>query len=80
MQLAARVLTPRASSSQLRPGAIQDIWNEINNWLPSLEDCNTITSRLERNFVLSGFPDLWQRYDWKEELRKFRDDMTLFNL
>jgi MoxR-like ATPase len=80
MGLATRVLTPRTVSQPLRPGAITDIWNEINGWLPSLEDCGTVVSRVERNFVLCGFPDLWQRYDWKEELRRFREDMALFNL
>ncbi|MFN8527189.1 MAG: AAA family ATPase [Anaerolineae bacterium] len=80
MQLAARVLTPRAASTQLRPGAVTDIWNEINNWLPALEDTNSTAARLERNFVLAGFPDLWQRLDWKEEVRKLREDITLFNL
>lgn len=80
MQLAARILTPRLASTPLRPGAITDIWNEINGWLTPLEDTNNVTARMERNFVLAGFPDLWQRYDWKEELKKFRDDMNLFNL
>ncbi len=80
MQLAARVLTPRTASVQLRAGAVTDIWNEINGWLVPLEDCGAVTSRLERNFVLSGFPDLWLRYDWKEELRKFQQDLGLFNL
>lgn len=79
MTLASRVLRPRLNTVMLRAG-VSDIWTEINNWLPSIEDCNSVISRVERNFVLSGFPDLWQRYDWKEELRRFREDIALFKL
>ncbi|MDX2159814.1 MAG: AAA family ATPase [bacterium] len=80
MQLATRVLMPRTASVQLRAGAVTDIWNEINTWLPSPEDTNSVIARVERNFVLAGFPELWQRYDWKEALQKLRDDINLFKL
>jgi MoxR-like ATPase len=79
-QLATKVLEPRTMSTPLRPGQITDIWNEINHWLPSLEDCNTTMSRLERNYVLGGFPELWTRYDWKDALERFRADLRMFNL
>jgi MoxR-like ATPase len=79
-QLATKVLEPRTMSTPLRPGQITDIWNEINHWLPSLEDCNTTMARLERNYVLGGFPELWTRYDWKDALERFRNDLRMFNL
>lgn len=79
-QLATRVLEPRALSTPLRAGAMTDIWNEINHWLPALEDCVNIRMRLERNYVLSGFPELWMRVDWKDALEQFRADLNLFNI
>lgn len=80
VQFAARVLEPRTMSAQLRPGPITDIWNEMTGWLMPLEECSTDMAKLERNFVLAGFPDLWLRFDWKDALRQFLDDMALFNL
>ncbi|NJO84367.1 MAG: hypothetical protein HC828_17365 [Blastochloris sp.] len=79
-QFAVRVLEPRTGMTVLRPGPMTDIWNEINGWLPQIEDTMTPAARLERNFVINGFPDLWLRYDWKEALEHFRADLALFNL
>lgn len=79
-QLATKVLEPRTMSSPLRSGPMTDIWNEINHWLPALEDCVNLRMRLERNYVLSGFPELWMRFDWKDALEQFRADLNLFNL
>jgi MoxR-like ATPase len=80
IQFASRVLEPRTISVPLRPGAMNDIWNEIQGWLLPLEECNSLVAKLERNFILAGFPDLWLRCDWKDALRKFTEDMALFNL
>lgn len=80
MQLAAKVLEPRPINLPLRPGQHTDLWNEINNWLPALEDTRTLRQRLERNFVLTGFPELWTRYDWKAALEALRADLELFNV
>ena len=35
---------------------------------------------LERGFVLGGFPDLWERCDWKTALGSFRDDLARFGV
>jgi MoxR-like ATPase len=79
-QFALRVLEPRTVSAALRPGQMTDLWNEINQWLPSIDDTAPFLTRLERNYVLSGFPDLWLRYDWKTALEQFRADLRLFNV
>jgi MoxR-like ATPase len=78
-QLAMRVLEPRILTLTLRPGAMTDTWNEINQWLP-IDEPLSRWLRLERNFILSGFPDLWQRYDWKDALEQFRADLELFRI
>lgn len=79
-QFAARVLEARALSTTLRPGAMTDIWNEIVNWQIPVEDIHSLRHRLERNFVFNGFPDLWLRMDWKQELQYFREYCDLFGI
>lgn len=79
-QFAARVLEPRQVGTTLRPGAMVDIWNEINNWAYPLSDLQQQRARIERNFVLFGFPDLWLRYDWKQELEVLREYLNLFGI
>ena len=78
--LAMRVLEPRQMSLALRPGPMTDLWNEINQWIPSIEEVESRVTRLERNFILMGFPDLWLRLDWKEALGQFRADLDLFKV
>lgn len=80
VQLGGKMLEPRAFNQPLRPGPITDLWNDINAWLPLQEDTASIKQRLERNYVLHGFPELWLRYDWKQALEDLRADMDLFNL
>jgi MoxR-like ATPase len=79
-QFALRVLDPRMISTPLRAGQMTDLWNEINQWLPALDETHSLITRLERNYVLCGFPELWQRYDWKAALEQFRADLRLFNI
>jgi MoxR-like ATPase len=79
-QFAARVLEPRALSANLRPGAMTDIWHEIVQWQIPVEQVKTMRQRIERNFVFNGFPDLWLRFDWKQELQVFRDYCDMFGV
>lgn len=79
-QFAARVLEPGSINVALKSGPMSDIWNEIVAWMLPLEEVTTLTQRLERNFVLQGFPDQWLQTDWKEALETFRQDMKLFAL
>lgn len=80
IQLGGKVLEPRAFNVVLRPGAITDLWNDISSWLPIQEDTLSMSQRLERNFVLHGFPELWQRFDWRQALADLRADIDLFRL
>jgi MoxR-like ATPase len=77
-QFTCRVLEPRAMNAQLRPGASMDTWQDINEWLSATDELPNVLSKLERNYILAGFPDLWVRADWKESLEKFRADLLLF--
>lgn len=77
-QLASRVLEPRSLSASVRPGTTTDTWQDISDWLTTLDLQRSMLNRLERNFVLAGFPDLWARLDWRESLERFRSDLILF--
>jgi MoxR-like ATPase len=79
-QFAARVMEPRAMYASLRPGADMTIWQEIKDWVNGRDGDDNRIVRLERNFVLSGFPELWRREGWKDALDRFRADLGLFGI
>ncbi|MBL8161286.1 MAG: MoxR family ATPase [Anaerolineae bacterium] len=74
--LSARVLEPRAMTALVRPGPDMTIGQEIKDWTLTLDD--TPRARLERNFVLCGYPDWWRRESWKEALDRLRADLAAF--
>jgi hypothetical protein len=55
-------------------------WQEIQDWLETRPEQDSALAWLERNYVLSGFPDLWRRYKWPEAVERFRSDLMLFNV
>jgi MoxR-like ATPase len=80
-QLTAKVFEPRSLSAAIQNnGADMNTWNDIKVWLFERHDRETSQGWLERNFVLAGFPEFWRRYDWRETLNTFRDDLALFNV
>lgn len=79
-QFASRVLEPRVMSAAIQAGPMQEAWQEINSWLSAFEDKPGKRSRLERNFVLSGFPDFWINENWEEALKRFRNDLNHFGI
>jgi MoxR-like ATPase len=78
--LAARLMEPRSMNAQVRPGADMTAWQEIKDWVIAQEKNEGMIPRLERNFILNGFPDLWRRDNWKEALDRFRADLSLFGV
>lgn len=79
-QLSARVMEPRPGWSTVRPGADTTLWQEVKEWVTSQDDLSGVAPRLERNFVICGFPDFWRRENWREALDRFRADLTLFGI
>ncbi|GAB4524928.1 MAG: hypothetical protein OHK0046_40130 [Anaerolineae bacterium] len=81
-QLAYHVLEPRLVFANLENNsAEQRLWNDIRTWIenqPGRE--NKLYFRLERNYVLGGFPQLWRTEDWRESLKQFREDLMLFGI
>jgi MoxR-like ATPase len=78
--MAARLMEPRTMNAQVRPGADMTVWQEIKDWVIAQEKNEGMIPRLERNFILNGFPDLWRRDNWKEALDRFRADLSLFGV
>jgi hypothetical protein len=78
--MASRLMEPRPMNAQVRPGADMTVWQEIKDWVIAQEKNEGMISRLERNFILNGFPDLWRRDNWKEALDRFRADLSLFGV
>jgi MoxR-like ATPase len=78
--MAARLMEPRPMNAQVRPGADMTVWQEIKDWVIAQEKNEGMIPRLERNFILNGFPDLWRRDNWKEALDRFRADLSLFGV
>jgi MoxR-like ATPase len=79
-QFAAHVMEPRALSASIQPGPAQDTWNEITGWLSNLDFKDSFRVRLEINYVLCNFPDVWLNENWGEALRRFRADLNLFGI
>lgn len=79
-QLSARLMEARAMTTFVRPGADMTIWQEIKDWMMTQDKEEGMRIRLERNFVLNGFPELWRRENWREALDRFRADIALFNI
>jgi len=63
--------------TQINPGSPLDEWRVLTRHLSSPRN---EVSTLERNFVLGGYPDLWERCDWKTALGWFRDDLARFGV
>ncbi len=79
-QFAARVMEPRPMWTIIRPGGDAVAWQEIKDWITSEDIVDSVMSRLERNFVLGGFPDMWRRENWREALGRFTTDLALFDI
>jgi MoxR-like ATPase len=79
-QLTARLTEPRPMFASLRPGTDTTLWQEIKDWMNGRDKEDNQKIRLERNFVLGGFPELWRRENWKDALERFRLDLALFEV
>jgi MoxR-like ATPase len=79
-ELSRRVLEPREQGEGVAPDPLLEAWREINQRLALKRGKNAITRRIERNFLLGGFPDLWRDTDWRAALDQFRADLELFEV
>ncbi len=80
VKLSARVLLPRTGSLNAAPNSPNGtLWAEIKTWVLRRRQEGEI-GQLEVNYVLGGFPELWQQYNWQESLDKFRHDLKMFGI
>ena len=75
MQLSRRVLEPRSHHGRDPAGSAA---RRMAPHHPAPLLTRNGVSTLERNFVLGGFPDLWEHCNWKTALGWFRDDLARF--
>jgi hypothetical protein len=81
-QLAYHVLEPReVRLSRGFSGVQNSALSGVVVWLEgSYHRQDNAMFRLQRNFLLQGIAGLWEKYDWKEALGQFRDDLALFGI
>jgi hypothetical protein len=79
-QLASRVLEPRVLAANVQPGPAHGAWQGISHWINLMGEELGWRARLERNYVLSGFPDLWVNENWEAALKRFQNDLDLFGI
>jgi MoxR-like ATPase len=78
-QLARRVLEPRVRGEHIAPGRDLETWREISRHLARHKQDGR-RARLERSFLLSGFPDLWRSASWHSALVRFGKDLDAFGV
>jgi MoxR-like ATPase len=79
-QLAYHVLEPRSMSAQALPNTPDAaLWDEIRAWIDNNRDDSPLF-RIERNFVLYGFPVFWRSANWKDAVQQFHSDLMLFGI
>ena len=81
-QLAYHVLEPRTVFTSANNNSPEvRLWNEIKQWVEAQNGREeSLRFRLERNFVLNGFPQMWSKENWKEALTQFISDLGMFGI
>ncbi|MDX2078827.1 MAG: MoxR family ATPase [bacterium] len=81
-QLSHHILSPRfAQQSFAQNSADATLWNEIRGWIDNqVGREESPLFRLERNYLLHGFPAWWRNTSWVEALQQFQEDLKLFGI
>lgn len=79
-QYAARVMEPRALWTIIRAGPDAGMWQDIKETIAGVDKVEGMLPRLERNYVLCGFPEWWRRENWRDAVERFRSDLGLFGI
>lgn len=79
-QLAYHVLEPRLGQYQAAPNTPEaGLWDDIREWVENHRD-DTFLFRLQRNYLLYGYPNVWRTQNWREALETFQHDLILFGI
>jgi MoxR-like ATPase len=81
-QLSYHILEPRIIKYNLQQNTPEaNTWNDIIGWLDAqINRSDSLMFRLQRNYVLYGFPEFWRRDNWKVMLKQFTDDLAAFGI
>jgi MoxR-like ATPase len=81
-QLAYHIMQPAVTSYTLQPNTPQlKLWNEINHWINAQgQRALSDLFRLQRNFLLHGFPETWEKTTWQDALRQFTEDLKILGI
>ena len=80
-KLVIRVLQPRrmtlfSTNNQMD----MNNWANIKQWAVDRRADDTEIARLEVNFILGCFPDMWRITDWNDALGQFKQDLATFGI
>jgi len=79
--LASQVLLPQRGEQYVQPNSSeQTLWNQIQGHVLLTRQNNSKMATLETNFLLAGFPSMWQVFDWKESLKTFANNLATFGV
>lgn len=79
-QLAYHVLEPRHGQLHVMPNTPEAaLWDDIKDWIENSRQ-DTFLWRIQQNYVLHGFPNLWRTQNWREALEAFQNDLILFGI
>jgi len=78
-QYVGRLFEPRDRRQMVGPGPVLELWQDLQRHLGS-QPLPSARQRLERNFLLAGFPDLWLRWSWRDSLATLRRNLDLFEV
>lgn len=81
-QLSYHVLEPRIIKHKLQNGTPEaNLWAEIIVWLnEQTERIDSPLFRLQRNYLLYGFPEFWRKHSWRDALTQFTEDLEQFGI
>lgn len=81
-QLAYHVMQPRVITYTVQANSPEaTIWSEIQGWINGQANrVNSLVYRMQRNYLLLGFPEFWRKMAWKDALNQFTQDLETFGI
>ena len=81
-QLASHILAPRKlNRTEGLDSNEAKVWKGIEEWINNQYNRqDSMIFRLERNFLLYGYPRFWLTTSWGDAIKTFREDLKLFGV
>ncbi|MCZ7535036.1 MAG: hypothetical protein M5T61_03185 [Acidimicrobiia bacterium] len=81
--LASRSVTPREEKVRVAPGPLMEAWRDISSYLScdhDLYEHDGRRARIERGYLLGGFPALWESESWHSGLKRLTAALDLLEV